>query len=163
MEQSPGHRQLSFVLNGEARQISCADSDLLLDVLRDGYGLMGVKRSCDVEICGTCTVLVDGQPVSSCATLVYEVDGRRVVTVEGLAADGRLHPMQQAFMACGAVQCGYCTPGMLLTAVSLLDAVPRPTRQRVIEELEGNICRCTGYVKIVDAILAVSSLQESSE
>ncbi|MHB8499774.1 MAG: (2Fe-2S)-binding protein [Candidatus Acidiferrales bacterium] len=147
---------LIMTLNGRKAELDCRDSELLLDVLRDRLGLTGAKRSCDMEICGACTVLLNGQPVSACATLAYEANGRSVETIEGVAGVGGLHPLQQAFIDHGALQCGFCTPGMILTAKALLEREPNPTRERVVEELEGNICRCTGYFKIVDAILAVS-------
>jgi carbon-monoxide dehydrogenase small subunit len=127
---------------------------LLLDVLRDRLGLTGAKRSCDMQVCGACTVLVDGEPVSACTHLAVEADGRDVLTVEGLADGETLDPVQQAFVDHGAVQCGFCTPGMLLTARALLAEHPAPTREQVTQYLRGSLCRCTGYVKIVEAILA---------
>jgi carbon-monoxide dehydrogenase small subunit len=130
---------------------------LLLDVLRDRLQLKGARRSCDMEVCGACTVLVDGAPVSACTYLAVEVDGREVTTVEGLADGDRLHPLQEAFIDHGAVQCGFCTAGMLLTAKALLAEDPSPTPERVAEYLRGSLCRCTGYRKILDAILACAT------
>jgi carbon-monoxide dehydrogenase small subunit len=130
---------------------------LLLDVLRDRLELKGARRSCDMQVCGACTVLVDGAPVSACTYLAVEVDGRAVLTVEGLADGDRLDPLQEAFIEHGAVQCGFCTAGMLLTARALLAEEPSPSPARVAEYLKGNLCRCTGYRKILDAILACAA------
>jgi len=121
-------------------------------VLREEMGLTGTKHGCELGECGTCTVLVDGQPVLSCLALPIELEGREVTTVEGMAAGGRLHPLQQAFAELGAAQCGYCTPGILLTARALLAENPKPTRQEIRTALAGNLCRCTGYTKILDAV-----------
>ena len=140
------------VVNGAPRALAVEPRDLLIDVLRERLGLRGVKRSCDVEVCGACTVLVDGVPVSSCTTLAVEVDGRHVLTVEGLARDGVLDPVQQAFVAHGALQCGFCTPGMLLAVTALLAECPGADEAAVRHYLRGNLCRCTGYVKILDAV-----------
>ena len=124
----------------------------LLEVLREDLGLTGTKHGCELGECGTCTVLVDGEPVLSCLALPVETDGCRITTVEGIAEGGQLHPLQQAFAELGAAQCGYCTPGILLTAMALLAERPSPTRQEVKEALAGNLCRCTGYTKILDAV-----------
>jgi carbon-monoxide dehydrogenase small subunit len=148
--------ELAFTLNGRAVSARVEARDLLLDVIRDRFGLTGAKRSCDVQVCGTCTVLVDGAPVSACTYLAYEVRGRRVETIEGLAKDGRLHPLQAAFVEHFGLQCGYCTPGMIMSAKALLADNPAPTREEIGEYLDGNLCRCTGYVKIVDAIEAAA-------
>ncbi len=145
---------LAFAVNGRAVALEVPAHALLLDVLRDRLGLKGAKRSCDVQVCGACTVLVDGAPVSACTYLAAEVDGREVLTIEGLADGDALHPLQEAFIEHGAVQCGFCTSGMLLSAKALLDQDPAPTRERIAEYLRGNLCRCTGYRKIVDAIEA---------
>jgi aerobic carbon-monoxide dehydrogenase small subunit len=147
------HR-VAFVVNGRRVEIDVPAHALLLDVLRDALDLKGAKRSCDLQVCGACTVLVDGAPVSACTYLAVEADGREVLTVEGLGAPGALHPLQQSFIDHGAVQCGFCTAGMLLSAVVLLREVPSPTEAEVMHHLRGNLCRCTGYRKIVDAILA---------
>ena len=126
---------------------------MLLDLLRDRLSLKGAKRSCDLQVCGTCTVLVNGRAVSSCTFLAYEARGADVLTIEGLADGNQLHPIQQAFVDNGAFQCGFCTPGMILAAKSLLDEVPQPSVEKVKEYMQGNICRCTGYRKILEAIL----------
>ena len=148
---------LAFTLNGRPLALEVPAHALLLDVLRDRLGLKGARRSCDVQVCGACTVLVGGAPVSACTYLAAEVDGREVLTVEGLADGDALHPLQEAFIEHGAVQCGFCTAGMLLSAKALLDQDPAPTRERIAEYLRGNLCRCTGYRKIVDAIHACAA------
>ncbi len=125
----------------------------LLDLVRDRLSLKGAKRSCDLQVCGACTILVNGKAVSACTYLAYEARGAEVLTIEGMADGNRLHPIQQAFVDNGAFQCGFCTPGMILAAKSLLDEVPRPSEEKVKEYMQGNICRCTGYRKIVEAIL----------
>ena len=152
---------LSFTLNGQPVAVSVDPARSLLEVLRDDLGLTGTKQGCDLEgECGVCTVLLDGLAVRSCLTPVGKVAGRRVVTVEGLAGPDGLHPLQTAFVEVGAVQCGYCTPGMLLSAKALLDHYPTPTRAQIVEALEGNLCRCTGYARIVAAVeLAAARLQ----
>lgn len=128
----------------------------LLDLLRDELGLTGTKRGCDKGDCGTCVVLVDGVPVNACLTLAVRVHGREVLTVEGLERDEDLHPLQRSFLEYGAVQCGFCTPGMLMSAAGLLKANPNPTEEDVRVAISGNLCRCTGYQHIVDAILSAS-------
>ncbi|HMH49407.1 MAG TPA: molybdopterin-dependent oxidoreductase [Candidatus Acidoferrum sp.] len=144
--------EIRFVLNGRAVALDVRPEALLLDVLRDRLQLKGAKRSCDMQVCGACTVLVDGAPVSACTYLAIEADGRELTTVEGLGGDEALDPLQEAFIDCAAVQCGFCTAGMLLTAKALLAEDSAPTRERVSQYLRGNLCRCTGYRKIVDAI-----------
>jgi carbon-monoxide dehydrogenase small subunit len=140
-------------LNGRAVRDDVAPQALLLDYLREQHGLTGAKRSCDVQVCGTCTVLVDGLPVSSCCTLVADVDGRDVLTIEGFAEkNGKLHPIQQAFWDEHGLQCGYCTPGFIMAAAYLLDRNPDPSDEEIRKGLEGNLCRCTGYVNIVKAV-----------
>lgn len=124
----------------------------LLEVLRDQLGLTGTKEGCAAGDCGTCTVILDDEPVNSCMVLAFQADGRRVTTVEGLAEDGKLHPLQESFIKHGAVQCGYCTPGMLMSAKALLDKDPNPDRQTIREAMAGNLCRCTGYYKIIEAV-----------
>jgi len=146
--------EIRFTLNGRAVAVDVRPEALLLDVLRDRLQLKGAKRSCDMQVCGACTVLVDGAPVSACTFLAVEVEGRDVLTVEGLGTADDLHPLQAAFMDHAAVQCGFCTAGMLMTATALLAEEPAPTAERVVESLRGNLCRCTGYRKIVEAILA---------
>lgn len=152
---------LRLTVNGRRHELAVPAHALLLDVLRDRLDLKGAKRSCDMQVCGACTVLVDGMAVSSCTYLAVEADGRDVLTVEGLADGERLAPLQQAFLDHGAVQCGFCTAGMLLMAKALLDENPSPTRDDVVRYLRGSLCRCTGYVKIVDAIVATATREAS--
>src|SRR5262245_47245383 len=147
-------RSFRFTVNGRPVEVDCRPEALLLDVLRERLQLKGAKRSCDMQVCGACTVLLDGAPVSACTLLALEAEGRDVLTVEGLASDQGLHPLQQAFIDHAAVQCGFCTAGMLLTARALLTEDPAPTRERLLHDLRGSLCRCTGYRKILDAILA---------
>jgi len=143
-----------LTVNGRAVALEVPAHSLLLDVLRERLGLKGAKRSCDMQVCGACTVLVDGAPVSSCTYLAVEADGARVLTVEGLGDGDTLDPIQEAFIEHGAVQCGFCTSGMLMSARALLAEDPAPTRERVAHYLRGNLCRCTGYSKVIDAIVA---------
>ncbi len=142
-----------MVVNGRAQELDVPANALLLDVLRDRLDLKGAKRSCDTQVCGACTVLVGGLAVSACTYLAVEADGRTVLTVEGLADGDRLHAVQQAFIDTGAVQCGFCTAGMLLTTKALLDETAAPTEDDVVHYLRGSLCRCTGYRKIIDAVL----------
>ena len=144
--------QLTLKVNGETRDVIVPAHKTLLEVLREDLNLTGTKHGCELGECGTCTVLVDGLPVLSCLALPVELQGREIKTVEGMAEHGRLHPLQQAFAELGAAQCGYCTPGILLTAESLLAGNPTPTRDEVREALAGNLCRCTGYTKILEAV-----------
>ncbi len=144
---------MELTVNGREVSLEIPPQMTLLDLLRDRLSLKGVKRSCDLQVCGACTILVDGHAVSSCTYLAYEARGADVLTIEGLADGNTLHPMQQAFIDNGAFQCGFCTPGMILAAKSLLDETPRPSEEKVKEYMEGNICRCTGYRKILEAIL----------
>ena len=144
---------MELTVNGRAVSLEIPPQITLLDLLRDRLSLKGVKRSCALQVCGACTILVDGHAVSSCTYLAYEARGADVLTIEGLADGNTLHPMQQAFIDNGAFQCGFCTPGMILAAKSLLDETPRPSEEKVKEYMEGNICRCTGYRKILEAIL----------
>ena len=131
----------------------------LLDLLRNELGLLGTKRGCDKGDCGTCTVLVNGKPVNACLYLAIRADSKEILTVEGLETDRGLHPLQKAFLKKGAVQCGFCTPGMLMAAISLLDENPSPTEEEVRSTISGNLCRCTGYQHIVDAILLASEIR----
>ena len=147
---------IRVVVNGRERVLAIAPHALLLDVVRDLLDLKGAKRSCDTQVCGACTMLVDGLAVSACTYLAIEADGRSVLTVEGLADGDSLHPLQQAFVDIGAVQCGFCTSGMLLTARAMLAENQKPTRDDVLHYLRGSLCRCTGYRKIVEAILAAA-------
>jgi aerobic-type carbon monoxide dehydrogenase small subunit (CoxS/CutS family) len=148
---------LTMTLNGEEVTIQVRADALLVDVLRDELELTGTKEACAEGECGACTVLLDGKPVTSCLVPALKAQGRHVVTVEGLASGGELDPLQKAFIEYGAVQCGYCTPGMLMSARALLDTNPDPTEEEIREAISGNLCRCTGYVKIVEAIKAASA------
>ncbi len=145
-----------FIVNGREYEILIEPQMTLLQVLRDELDLTGTKYSCGIGECGACTVLIDGKPMHSCCTLAMTVREKSITTIEGLAQNGDLHPIQQAFIDCGAVQCGYCTAGMILTAKALLDENPNPAREEVKEYLASNLCRCTGYVKIIDAVLAAA-------
>lgn len=147
--------ELSFVLNGIPVQAKVPSHHTLLKFLRDNLGLTGAKEACGSGDCGACVVLMDGRPVNSCLVLAAEADGHDIVTIEGLAKDGELHPLQQAFLEHEAYQCGFCTPGMLMTAYGLLQENPKPTPQEVRVALAGNLCRCTGYERIVRAIVSV--------
>ena len=147
---------ISLTVNGALCEIEVEPNELLLDVVRDRLGLTGAKRSCDVQVCGACTLLLDGRPVSSCTLLAFEARGREVLTIEGLARNGKLHPLQEAFIEKGGFQCGFCTPGMILTAKTLLDENPDPTEEEIIQFMQGNLCRCTGYKKIIESILAAA-------
>ena len=158
---TPSSCSLAFTVNGRAVTLEVPAHVLLLDVLRGRLGLKGAKRSCDVQVCGACTVLVDGAPVSSCTYLAVEADGAEVLTVEGMANGDTLDPLQEAFIEHGAVQCGFCTSGMLMSARALLAEDPAPTRERVAHYLRGNLCRCTGYTKVIDAIVACGRPQEA--
>src|SRR5438477_7989413 len=143
---------LTLDVNGESRQMLLPSHKTLLEVLREDMQLTGTKHGCELGECGTCTVLVDGRPELSCLLLPVQLQGRPITTVEGLADGSELHPLQAAFAELGAAQCGYCTPGILLAARSLLDDNPKPSRDEIREALAGNLCRCTGYVKLLDAI-----------
>ncbi len=153
--QAPGLDRVAIelVVNGVPRRLVVEPRETLAEVLRDRLDLRGAKVSCDAQVCGACTVLVDALPVSGCTFLAVDADGRRVGTVEGLATDGELSPLQQAFIDQAAFQCGFCTPGMLMAATALLEEQPHPSRDDVVHGLEGNICRCTGYEPIIAAVL----------
>jgi aerobic-type carbon monoxide dehydrogenase small subunit (CoxS/CutS family) len=152
LNREPQREILQLSVNGEAVELLTPVHRTLLEVLREDLGLTGTKHGCELGECGTCTVLVDGRPQLSCLLLPVQLAGRRVTTIEGLASPARLHPLQQAFAELGAAQCGYCTPGILLAASALLEREPEPGRQRIREALAGNLCRCTGYVKILEAV-----------
>jgi carbon-monoxide dehydrogenase small subunit len=143
---------ITATINGRSRTLTIPANRTLLDLLRDHLGLLGTKCGCEIGECGACTVLLDGEPVNSCLVLAPQIAGREVVTVEGLAQDGKLHPLQEAFLDHDAVHCGFCTPGMLLSAKALLDWNPRPTEKEIRTAVSGNLCRCTGYQQIVEAI-----------
>lgn len=143
---------MNFHVNGCDYAIAVDTSATLVTVLREKLGLTGVKIGCNDGDCGACTVLADGKPIASCSTLAVEAQGKEIITIEGLAQNGELHPVQQAFIDCAAVQCGFCTPGMILATVALLNENPDPTEEEIRDYLRGNICRCTGYVKIIDAV-----------
>ena len=145
--------QLDFTLNGRAVSVPAEPATLLVDLLRGPLGLTGTHQGCDTAQCGCCTVLLDGESVKSCSLLALQAQGRAVTTVEGLAkADGTLHPVQEAFIACHGLQCGFCTPGMMMSATCLLQKTANPSEAQIEEALEGNLCRCTGYVNIVAAV-----------
>ena len=148
--------RVAFEVNGRSVEAETEPRAFLIDLLRDEFGLTSVKRSCDVQVCGACAVLLDGQPVSSCTLPAFEARGRSVLTAEGLADEPQGEALARAFAQHAAFQCGFCTPGLLLTAKALLDALPAPSPGDVAEHLEGNLCRCTGYKKIVEAVLAAA-------
>jgi aerobic carbon-monoxide dehydrogenase small subunit len=146
-------RPVTLHVNGQIHELFIYPNRTLLQVLREDLDLMGTKRGCDEGTCGTCTVLMDGVPVRSCLTLAVESQSKTIVTIEGLLEEGKITPLQEAFMSEGAVQCGFCTPGMILTAKALLEENPDPTEEEVLQAISGNLCRCTGYYKIKKAIL----------
>ncbi len=150
-------KQISLKVNGHERSVLVEPRQTLLDVLRYDLRLTGTKEGCGDGNCGSCTILMDGQAVNSCLVLAVEADGHNILTIEGLAQDGELHPLQKAFIDEGAVQCGFCTPGMIMNAKAILDINPHPTEEQVRLAIAGNLCRCTGYDKIVRAILKVAA------
>jgi carbon-monoxide dehydrogenase small subunit len=143
-------------VNGRLVTIAVPDDQFLCDLLRDDLGLTGTKVGCREGVCGSCTVLLDDRPVRSCLVLAAQADGGHVLTIEGLAVDGRLHPVQQAIVEQGALQCGFCTSGMVISAVAFLDRAPRPDREGIAAALAGNLCRCTGYVKVIEAVASAA-------
>lgn len=160
----PRNPVIPLRVNGETHEVAVPVEKTLLEVLREDLGLTGTKHGCELGECGACTVLVDGEPVLSCLTLPLEVGGREVTTVEGMADNGRPHPLQAAFVERGAAQCGYCTPGMLLAAQALLAENASPSRDEIKEWLSGNLCRCTGYLKIIEAVeLAAQRMASGDE
>lgn len=146
--------EISFVINGKKKEMAISPNTTLLELLRDHFGLTGTKNGCEAGECGACTVLLDGRPVYACLVLAPKVDGKEIITIEGIGEEGKLHPVQKAFLTHGAVQCGFCTPGMILAAKALLDENPYPSREEIEDAISGNLCRCTGYLQIVKAIEA---------
>jgi carbon-monoxide dehydrogenase small subunit len=148
--------QVSITVNGFARELLVYPHETLLHTLRERLGLTGTKKGCDLGSCGSCTVLLDGKPVLGCITPTVRCQGKTVLTIEGVAQNGRLHPVQQQLCDKGAIQCGYCTPGIVMTSIALLDRSARPDDEEIREALSGNLCRCTGYIKIIEAVRAAS-------
>jgi len=149
-------KSISLKVNGDERSVEVEPRLTLLDLVRGEFNLTGAKLGCDIQVCGACTVLLDGKPVSACSVLAVDVDGCNVLTIEGLSAKNSLHPLQEAFMEFGALQCGYCTSGFILTAKALLDEIPNPSERQIREYLAGNFCRCGCYQEIVQAIKNVT-------
>jgi carbon-monoxide dehydrogenase small subunit len=162
LSDSAARVRLTLTVNGEPVEALVDASKTLLEVLREDLQFTGTKHGCELGECGTCAVLVDGRPVLSCLALGLESQGRTVTTIEGLARNGALHPLQAAFADLGGSQCGYCTPGIILTAAALLDAEPSPSRERIREALSGNLCRCTGYLQILEAVEAAATQKSRS-
>jgi len=157
-------KKIKLKVNRRNFTVSVKPTDVLVDVLRDKLGLTGTKKSCGQGDCGACTVLMDGKAVNACLMLAMDAQGQEITTIEGLEGeDGTLHPLQEAFVENAAIQCGFCTPGMILSAKSLLDEIPHPTEEEVRQALSGNLCRCTGYTKIVQAVLDASGKMGASE
>ncbi|HWY45415.1 MAG TPA: (2Fe-2S)-binding protein [Candidatus Sulfotelmatobacter sp.] len=154
--ETTGAQKIHLTVNGEVVSVRAYPMERLLDVLRHELGLNGVKEGCGEGECGSCAVLMNGELVNSCLVPIAQASGVQVTTIEGLAKDGRLHPLQESFLACGGAQCGICTPGMILAAVHLLDRCPRPTLEQIKEGLSGNLCRCTGYMQILEAVSRVA-------
>lgn len=151
---------MRLTVNGEKYELAVEPRRLLVDLLRDDLEMTGTKKGCDMGVCGACTVIMDGKLVSSCLTLALDAKDREIMTIEGLVRDGVLHPLQRAFVENWAIQCGFCTPGMIMTAKVLLGENPSPTQEDVRQALAGNLCRCTGYVKIIKAVMAAASSTE---
>ena len=154
---------LQFTLNGKPQRISVESKRMLLEVLREDLDLTGTKYGCGEGQCRACTVLIDGKPTRSCLTEISEVDGQKVETIESLAQNGRLHPVQEAFVKEGAMQCGYCVPGMILTTVALLKRTPNPNQAQIVEALNGNMCRCCGYVNLLKAVKGAAQLAREAK
>jgi len=147
---------IALKVNGDTYEVLIAPNQTLLEVLRDKLGFMGTKRGCDLGACGACTVLLDGEAYLSCLILAVEAVGKEIVTIEGLSEGGDLHPLQKSFVEIGGLQCGFCTPGMVITAKAVLDEEPNPTEQSIKKKMAGNLCRCTGYKKVIEAVMSVS-------
>jgi aerobic carbon-monoxide dehydrogenase small subunit len=154
--------QIQLTLNGTVRQLDVPDHTLLVNVIREHCGLTGTHIGCDTTQCGCCTVHLNGRAVKSCTVLAAQADGGQVTTIEGLGQNG-LHPVQEAFSRCHGLQCGFCTPGMIMASVDLLRVLPKPTREQIEEGLEGNLCRCTGYVNIVEAVHEAAQVMQGSQ
>lgn len=151
-----GKKEIYLQVNGQGYRLLVDPYVTLIDVIRDEIGLIGTKRGCDSGECGACTVLINGKPFNSCLILAMDVQGREILTIEGLVREGKLHPIQQAFIEHGAIQCGFCTPGMVLVAKAILDEDPSPSEEKIKEALAGNLCRCTGYTSIIKAIRSLT-------
>lgn len=151
---------ITLKVNGREWELAVEPNRTLVDVLRHDLQLTGTKRGCDLGECGSCTVVLNGKPVNSCLVLAVQANGAEILTIEGLAGPGSLHPLQQAFVEKGSIQCGFCTPGMILSATSLLEKNPNPTEAEIRTALSGNLCRCTGYQKIVEAVQSVNKKEE---
>lgn len=151
---------ITLIVNGERHYLTVSPTETLIQVLRERLGLTGTHRDCAVGICGVCTVHLNGEPVSSCLLLAVQADGEEITTIEGLEKGSSLAPVQEAFLKHGAVQCGYCTPGFVMTAVALLKNNVSPSREQIVEALRGNLCRCTGYVKIIDAVESAAAKRD---
>ena len=156
-------KTISLTVNGGARNVEIEMRTTLLDLVREQFGLTGAKLGCDIQVCGACTLLVDGKPVSACSMLAVDADGCAIETIEGLSRKDKLHPLQEAFMEFGALQCGYCTSGFILTAKALLDECPRPTEAQIRDYLAGNFCRCGCYQEIMEAVRNLASGARSHE
>ena len=150
-------KTISLVINGQPRSVEVEARTTLLDLVREQFGFTGAKLGCDIQVCGACTLLVDGKPVSACSMLAVDADGCEILTIEGLGANGKLHPLQEAFMEFGALQCGYCTSGFILTAKALLDENPKPSDEEIRDYLAGNFCRCGCYQEIMQAVRHLTS------
>ena len=149
-------RAIELKINGDIHEVLVSPNHTLLEVLRDKLGLMGTKRGCDLGACGACTVLINGEAYLSCVMLAIEASGKEILTIEGLAEGGELHPLQSAFVETGGLQCGFCTPGMILTAKAILDEEEDPSEEVIKKKMAGNLCRCTGYKKVVEAVMSVT-------
>lgn len=155
-------RVIQLSVNGESVEVAVEPNRTLLQLLREDLGLTGPKHGCGLGDCGACTVIMDGKPVNSCLVLAVQAAGREILTIEGLAVNGKLHPIQEAFVEKGAIQCGFCSPGMILSAKALLDENPRPTDVEIRTAISGNLCRCTGYQKIVEAVQAAADIMSGT-